>query len=448
VIGETAASRRAVRPAVRRFAIAAFALLLPIAAHALWDHLEVRRLTREVTAIRDRGEPVALRDIEPPSPKRDDEREASRLYLAAAALAVPPYQLDAQLADDLVKTEPAPFQDAARRAEFARRLGVVLARNTDAMTLLDKATALPFSAFEPGTEYSYRWSSFWTLSALSRLRSSSRCLSGDSDAAVDAAVATLRLQRIDRTRSWVRQMRPQDGGIPFILSNCPPSAPALERLHEEFVARPAADVVRELLMSERATLLSYVWSYYGVDLHAPEVVTFRKWSPAAFVTRPLFTRQLVAALQDRARLIEASRQPAAARRAAFAMSSERREASVPWAVAPMRSLPGPEIRFVLDAVATRQAAVIAVAVERYRRAHAGQLPAALTDLVPTFLDRVPEDPFDDAPIRFVRKADGYVIYGIGRDGKDDGGEIAPGPPPWSGGQPGPSKDVGVFVAAK
>ena len=74
-------------------------------------------------------------------------------------------------------------------------------------------------------------------------------------------------------------------------------------------------------------------------------------------------------------------------------------------------------------VRTAQAAL---AVERFRLAHGGALPARLQDLAPQFLTAVPTDPIDGAPLRFKRLETGYVIYSIGPDGKDDS-DAAPRP---------------------
>jgi hypothetical protein len=74
------------------------------------------------------------------------------------------------------------------------------------------------------------------------------------------------------------------------------------------------------------------------------------------------------------------------------------------------------------AQAELRCAVVMLAVERYRRA-LNRWPDALTDLVPTYLPRVPLDPYDGAPLRYRRLNDGVVIYSVGRDGKDDGGKF-------------------------
>ena len=42
--------------------------------------------------------------------------------------------------------------------------------------------------------------------------------------------------------------------------------------------------------------------------------------------------------------------------------------------------------------------------------------------MPEYLDTVPEDPFDGKPLRYKRLPKGYVVYSIGWDGKDDGGD--------------------------
>jgi hypothetical protein len=67
-------------------------------------------------------------------------------------------------------------------------------------------------------------------------------------------------------------------------------------------------------------------------------------------------------------------------------------------------------------------AIVAVAAERYRRAH-GSWPGSPTALVPAYLRAVPIDPFDGQPVRFRRLADGVVIYCLGPDGQDNKGKL-------------------------
>jgi hypothetical protein len=65
-----------------------------------------------------------------------------------------------------------------------------------------------------------------------------------------------------------------------------------------------------------------------------------------------------------------------------------------------------------------------LAVQRYRLA-VGKLPESLGDLMPTYLDAVPKDPFDGKELRYKKLETGFVVYSIGKDGNDDGGKERP-----------------------
>jgi hypothetical protein len=71
--------------------------------------------------------------------------------------------------------------------------------------------------------------------------------------------------------------------------------------------------------------------------------------------------------------------------------------------------------------AQMRSAQVALAAECYRRAH-GDWPQALTELVPEHLPTVPLDPFDGEPLRYRRTERGVVIYSVGENGRDDGGD--------------------------
>jgi hypothetical protein len=67
------------------------------------------------------------------------------------------------------------------------------------------------------------------------------------------------------------------------------------------------------------------------------------------------------------------------------------------------------------------------AVRRYQRLN-GSPPPSLEALVPEYLDRVPRDPFDPYDLgTLVYRPNGktYLLYSIGGDGRDDGGQRQP-----------------------
>jgi hypothetical protein len=82
------------------------------------------------------------------------------------------------------------------------------------------------------------------------------------------------------------------------------------------------------------------------------------------------------------------------------------------------------IHRVYSVEAARQITLTAIALKRYQLRH-GVLPPALADLVPEFLPEIPRDPMDGLPLRYrLKEAGQFVLYSIGDDGRDDGGDPA------------------------
>jgi len=77
------------------------------------------------------------------------------------------------------------------------------------------------------------------------------------------------------------------------------------------------------------------------------------------------------------------------------------------------------------ACARNEAADAALAVELFQRKQ-GRLPAGLDELVPELLPSLPVDRFDPAlpaaPLRFVASAGEWIVYSVGPDAADDGGD--------------------------
>jgi hypothetical protein len=73
----------------------------------------------------------------------------------------------------------------------------------------------------------------------------------------------------------------------------------------------------------------------------------------------------------------------------------------------------------------RDAIRVAIALEQHRRAK-GAWPAALSDLVPTYLPEIPPDRYNGKPIGYVLVNGKPRIYSVGRDRIDDGGRLPTG----------------------
>jgi hypothetical protein len=99
-------------------------------------------------------------------------------------------------------------------------------------------------------------------------------------------------------------------------------------------------------------------------------------------------------------------------------------------------------------IAMVRAIRVAVAIERYRRDHRGQLPAALTVLAPQYLEELPVDPFSGGPMGLALTDAGYAVYSVGANGQDDGGTEVDAPPIQKGARYSEARrtgDVGVSI---
>jgi hypothetical protein len=83
---------------------------------------------------------------------------------------------------------------------------------------------------------------------------------------------------------------------------------------------------------------------------------------------------------------------------------------------------------ILRAETQREMAVAAIALERFHLRHA-RWPTTLNELVPGILPALPRDFMDGEPLRYHLNPDGtFVLYSVGEDGIDDGGDPTPAKP--------------------
>ena len=77
-----------------------------------------------------------------------------------------------------------------------------------------------------------------------------------------------------------------------------------------------------------------------------------------------------------------------------------------------------------DTLVTKSQLTETMAAMAVYRAEKGQWPATLGDLSPAILPAVPADPWskENAPLIYKRTSDGFVLYSLGYNETDDGGE--------------------------
>ena len=85
---------------------------------------------------------------------------------------------------------------------------------------------------------------------------------------------------------------------------------------------------------------------------------------------------------------------------------------------------GRTIDRVMVSEAARELMVAGIALRRFQLRH-GRYPEQLAQLAPEFLPEVPRDAVDGKPLRYrPTDAGSFVLYSIGDDGTDDGGDAA------------------------
>jgi len=424
-----AVSASRVSPRLRRVAIAAFVVLLPLAAHSLWDYVEVRRLVSEIEAIRAKGEPVSEREaVGGNQPVPSKEHGAASYYLAGAMLALGtnPSGAITPIREWLLAQRPS----REKLDPLAGPLRELVRNSNDALLLADKAAELPFDGFPAGTEYSYRTAGISELSELITARTLTLSQSGDADAAVNSVISELQIRRALRDAGWMAISGHQ---VSLVLSLTQPSRQALVRLQAALESEDKPERQLEDFLRERARYVELIWRrYYGTDPNAPSHYTLPMRSVTETVMRPWFTHNAVNVLRLWAQLVEVAKTawPDKARRSAAILDTNRPEQRPSGArrnFNPLldRGFPVGAFSQAVDAtqLVVDRASRVAVAIERFRRDR-NTLPASLLDLVPQYLREIPGDPYSGRPLLFRPAKDGYTVYSVGPNQQDDQGDLS------------------------
>jgi hypothetical protein len=392
--------RFAVRP--KFLARLALAIALPVLAHAAWDYTEARRLRARIDAIAAKGEPTSIGQVRQYRNLTDSEREAARLYRGAAVLAsdwnrnayvplAPP--------NNILNAPPQDWS-AAQRERADRLLGA----NSEALALVDRATAMEFSGFHPGTDYGYRFADLLQLEQLASLRT--RAFAVDRrDAAATAFYAQLRLrQAIDReypnTLDWF--MEPFSRDLALVVGRVRPTDASLAAWAAVLTDLDRDDRVKRTFLAQRAQWLNN-GSVNRRNRFSPVLI------PWEAVRRPLDLHTVNEVADLQAQYIELAGRPWPQRLDAFRDVDTGRSGEGNDMMPMQRSASVESVRKEARNTALLRIARIAIAIERARESSA-------TPEIPTLTD-----PYSGKPVLVKRDGTSYVVYSVGQNGRDDGG---------------------------
>jgi hypothetical protein len=193
---------------------------------------------------------------------------------------------------------------------------------------------------------------------------------------------------------------------------------SLRELQQSLLARDYAEGLGRVMQAERVTGIT---AYTDPSLVDDRI---RSNSTGRLVWRAWSRDDIVLYLSLMRRLVDATHRPWPE----AVQAGKRVDEQVEEVVAPQYMLTAllmPALGRVFDVTARQtaknRAAAAAIAVELYRRRR-GELPESLEELVPEFLSKVPTDPFDGKPLRYLTHDVDFVIYSIGHDLTDNGGQ--------------------------
>src|SRR5688572_16331732 len=173
---------------MRRLAIVSVVVLTPFAVHAIWDHVELRRLAREIQAIKARGEPVTLRQAgRGYRALTPDQAAGSRYYLAAAALGDEFDVADRDAVRPIHEWLAGATETAPDVAAISRDLESTIQALAEPLRLVDVANGHEFNGFGAGSDYNYRAAQMAKLSSIIALRTISLSLADRGDDAARSA---------------------------------------------------------------------------------------------------------------------------------------------------------------------------------------------------------------------------------------------------------------------
>ena len=394
------------------------ALLLAVAAYAIWGFIEARRLTADIARIAARGEPIVPVDRET-AVLTGEQRDTARIYAAAVERLqeAPPDEASQYRRLD-VDNPAAPVNLADLESRYRK--------DTPALQLLDQATPLDFAGFgDVAPELEARPEPLVALSALNALRADLFSMRGRGDPGAELLVASVRLQRTIRSslsRYFVSTR--VLGSLRILLRNSRPAESALVRLQRAFEALPDADTLTRELIESRAQFLDAIAQPAGTIGAALTGRLLRPWITSEtrrqlriFDEAIAFTRGPMPDRFDRAAAFET-------KIVGDMKTSQRRAMFLDWIMSRRRAgFGGTALSSAAYDLAVRRIAIATLGVERYRRAHGEALPPSLDGLVPAYLTAVPEDPFSGKPVIYVKGAADYRIYSVDNNRKDDGGEL-------------------------
>jgi len=418
------------------------AISFPFSVLDAWDAVASAQLAVRIKAMRDAGDPTTMVELARTYPDPPEGRNAAAFYNAAFAKMDEAERNPEPLNDllPIVGTAKLPDPDLGLPPAMLKAIREYLGRNAEVLELLRKAAALDECKFQ----LDFTKGPGMLLPHLAKLRQAARLFalealerteSGKPDAAADSLVACLRLGGAIRREPVLISTLVRIacdaiavGQIERWAGAARPSPKALERLQHAAAAEADREVIEGAMLGERCFGMD-IYQTYVLKPGGGRMMEAMGGDAAAFgflarvIPKAYFKSDMVCYIDIMNEYLAAARKPYPEGYLAGARVGRRLGERIPSYFFISRMILPALGRVFQEAqkhVARCESARVGLAALRYKAKH-GRLPATLQNLAPDFVDAVPADPFDGKPLRFRKDAEGFAVYAIGEDGKDDGG---------------------------
>ncbi len=435
--------RDRLRPNRGCWIFAAVVVLLFVALGAavyLHDYSLRRKFEAKVESVRAQGQPVTFAEILALRDTMPDEENSALVFMDALRLLEDtrrPEDAPLELALSQTKTLGVTHSDQVREMERA-----YLESWADALEIIYEGAKLRGGVYplqpaeQPYAILMPYLGSLMSAARLCALEAALRAESGDGGGAAESIVAGRRLaSSLDHWPLFIEALvrfatdRIMLDGLERSLALCEMQPEQLRRLREELAEEAEQLSLEPAFLAERAaahyifaeaTSKELAAAFGGDDSRLKLRFKLYALLPGQQARDALFFYEIMdeclatCALPARQRLQESAR---ASQALEERMADEGRRC-------PISAMIMPALYGIFEEGAktevSLQLARTALAVEEWRQQH-GRWPDSLEQLAPDLLEAVPEDPFSDGAIRYLRTEGGVVLYSVGPDGTDEQG---------------------------
>lgn len=411
-----------------------FVLLAVVAAvlvvRAILNFTEGRRLTRTLAGLKGQGTPLTVKELIPPCPESEN---GAMLWKAAEEL----YAFEGEDSKLITKVYQAFVRNEVISPEEWSALTRVIEKNRRMLDLIPEVAA------KPRFQYGDRELSFSERrmpDAIKVLRSM-RLLGFEAFMTAEKGDIRASLDRLRAGLRFAPKIAEESSLISYLVALASEKQ-CLLFLNKSLSGREAGEEILVPLLNDLNERQIERWKALLKTSTRGERILFmeiglltdaQSWATSSWLKgeaqklyywliRPLIKRDVNQNLPIYAGLEANAALPYFRTRDYWKIHRDRMR-DLPWyAVAAKLAIPDMEATFMktatFDALVRTARAGLACRIYKGRT---GQYPESLEALVPDLLNEVPVDPFTGKPLVYRRDGEGFIVYSLGSNEKDDGG---------------------------